>query len=299
MVSFDPTPFHQSTTIFTSINMLGLLISILSGGSHIHIDLLGTGAFALAALIPPFFSFPKLQQNSRIVISSLCVSVWSIKLALFLFYRALQVKTDARLDDTLNTFSGTVGFWFISTLWGIICSLPHALGSTSPYPGNVYSLIVGLTLFGLGLITETRADYQKWIFKQQWTTAGQTASFCNVGLWSISQHPNFLGNLLLWFGILVMNGPSLIEWGPLRNNNKIAFPSLIWKCRRLFIALLSPCFMFLLFHGQASGYITNSVQLALQKYGGKPNGLFEKYMKETPLIFPRNIMGWLYQALKL
>jgi len=299
MVSFDPTPFHQSASIFTLINLLGLLISIVSGGSHVHLDLLGTGAFAVASLLPPLVWIPKLQNNSRIMLSSMCVAVWSLKLAAFLFYRACKVKTDARLDDTLNTFSGTVGFWIISFLWGITCSLPHTLGSTSPYSGNSYSMGLGLILFILGWITETRSDYQKWMLKQ--SNVGKT-QFCNVGLWSVSQHPNFFGNLLLWLGILVMNADSLIEHHPLSRQNQLkaqSVASLVWRSRRLWIALLSPAFMFLLFNGQAKGSITNSVELAMKKYGGRPDGLFEKYIQETPLIFPRNLFTWLYQALKL
>jgi len=310
MMLFYSTPLYQSSLIFAFINGIGLFISILSG-SHIHLDLLGTGAFALAVLIPTFLTIPMLQSNTRIVLSSLCVAIWSMKLAFFLFYRALQVKTDARLDDTLHTLSGTIGFWIISFLWGIICSLPHTLGSTSISSiGNIYLKSIGVILFLLGFITETRSDYQKWMFKLQQPN-GRTSP-CTIGLWSISQHPNFFGNLLLWLGILIMNGDSLIECGRGRlwNPNKTlplstrlpssvsTILSLIWKARRLFLALLSPCFMYLLFHGQASGYITNSVQLAIQKYGGKPNGLFEKYIQETPLIFPRDIVGWLYQTLK-
>ena len=192
-----------------------------------------------------------------------------------------------------------VGFWIISFLWGITCSLPHTLGSTSPYPGHVYSRAFGLILFILGWITETRSDYQKWIFKH---SLADRAKFCNIGLWSLSQHPNFFGNLLLWLGILVMNADSLIERGLLVRHNPLraqSFASLLWNSRRLFLALLSPCFMFLLFHGQAKGSITNSVQLAIQKYGGRPDGLFERYIQETPLIFPRNLGAWLYQTLKL
>jgi steroid 5-alpha reductase family enzyme len=188
-----------------------------------------------------------------------------------------------------------VGFWFISFLWGMVCSLPHTLGSTSPYPGHPSSIVVGLILFILGWITETRSDYQKWMLKRSLHTP---VKFCNVGLWSISQHPNFFGNWLVWMGIWVMNADSLVE----RVSGKKYLSStpwtMLWRYRRLGIALLSPCFMFLLFHGQAKGYITNAVELAMKKYGGREDGLFEKYIQETPLLFPRDWGAWLYQTLK-
>ena len=47
-------------------------------------------------------------------------------------------------------------------------------------------------------------------------------------------------------------------------------------------ALLSPLFLFKLFHAQASGGFANTVELAVAKYGPS----FAEYMDNTPLIFP-------------
>ena len=98
---FDDAPLHQSSLIFLGTNVLGFLISCFTG-SHIHLDLLGTGAFALASL-PTLLS----SSCSRVRLSSAAVFVWGSKLASFLFFRALKVKTDGRLEDTLSTVSGT------------------------------------------------------------------------------------------------------------------------------------------------------------------------------------------------
>jgi hypothetical protein len=99
-IGFDNAPLQQSSLIFLATNALGFLISVFTG-SHIHLDLLGTGAFALASL-------PTLLSScSRVSLSSAAVFVWGSKLASFLFFRALKVKTDGRLDDTLSTVSGT------------------------------------------------------------------------------------------------------------------------------------------------------------------------------------------------
>jgi len=98
---FASIPFMQSVFIYAGANLFGFLISLLTG-SHLHLDLLGTGAFVLASL-PTLFS----ASCPRIFVSSAAVSIWGTKLAGFLFFRALRVKTDARLHDTLSTASGT------------------------------------------------------------------------------------------------------------------------------------------------------------------------------------------------
>eukprot|EP00985_Skeletonema_marinoi_P019782 scaffold11482_cov103-Skeletonema_marinoi.AAC.1 len=112
-----------------------MMISLIFPGMQYHLDLLGTGAFAVAS------SFMLLINglNSsllRVQISSLAVIIWSTKLAAFLFYRALKVKEDARLESTLSTKSGVVFFWLISFFWGAVSSLPHSLGVSSSLEGD-------------------------------------------------------------------------------------------------------------------------------------------------------------------
>ena len=275
MVSFSEAPFQTSTIMFAAANTLGFIISIFTG-SHLHLDLLGTGAFTIAS-IPGILA----PSSLRVLLSSGAVAIWGTKLASFLFFRALKVKTDVRLDETLSTTSGTASFWFISFLWGVICSLPHTIGTTSTSAGNPITLAIGSAVYVLGLATETKADYQKWVFKKQ-----NPGKFCNEGLWSISQHPNFFGNLLLWAGIYIMNIDGLIQ--PMNEGESIL--SVLTGSWKAWVALLSPLFMWSLFYGQSSGAILSSVELANKKYGSDVT--YNEYIKNVPLIIPR-IFDWL------
>ena len=103
--------------------------------------------------------------------------------------------------------------------------------------------------------------------------------------WSISQHPNFLGNLVLWAGILFMNATSLVE-----SSASTSVIDRVLRFKRLGFALLSPLFMWILFYGQSIGLITNSVALAKEKYGEDPN--YKKYVESVPLIIPRLFPSW-------
>jgi hypothetical protein len=122
-------------------------------------------------------------------------------------------------------------------------------------------LKAGAMLYGVGLLIETFADGQKYFFKQ-----AHPGQFTNVGLWSISQHPNFFGNLVLWAGIFVMNAPAMID--PLPKN--VSLWKRIWACRRLVVSLLGPWFMWTLFSGQAKGTLSKTMELASSKYGNDP-----------------------------
>ena len=91
-----------------------------------------------------------------------------------------------------------MGFWFVSFVWGWLTLLPHALGASAPKVENKVLRRSGLALFALGLATEVMADFQKFFFKRN------HKGFCDVGLWSVSQHPNWFGNLCLWSGITLI-----------------------------------------------------------------------------------------------
>ena len=273
----------QSTGIVGVANALGFALTLAFPHTHYHVDLLGTGAFALAAL-PSFMS----SSLPRIRCSAAAVILWSVKLAGYLLQRVLQSKHDARLDAQLSNPVSAAGFWWVSFLWGVVVSLPHTLGTTSSLaPGHdaPWTLCTGLALFGVGWITETLADYQKWTFKQQ----NPVNRFCNAGLWSVVQHPNWLGNLLLWSGILLINAPALVE-----PTFRTSLWQSIWSVRRLALALLGPGFLWILFEAQATGKIFDETRQAnLKKYGYGADLIYTKYIDNTPWILPSPVQLWL------
>ena len=64
--------------------------------------------------------------------------------------------------------------------------------------GSTILLTIGASVAFVGLLIETVADWQLWRFKQ----ARQTG-LCQVGLWSFSRHPNYLGEVVFWCGLSI------------------------------------------------------------------------------------------------
>lgn len=253
-----PGPLLRSIAVFSFINLLGLGTS-LATGSHLHLDLLGTGAFVVMA-------WATRGSDPRSHLSAAMIAVWSTRLASFLFYRALQLGHDARLDQTLSSPGGAVAFWVVSCIWGVITALPHTLGTgCARRPLSGLGAVAALTLCAFGLYWEVVADWQKWWFKADPANRGR---FCTVGLWSLSQHPNYFGNLCFWSGIFMLNAAPLAAQGKLR----------------LLVGALGPVFLAALFFGQASGTITNSVELAAARYSSDP--AYVAYVQEVPLLVP-------------
>ncbi|KAJ8599150.1 hypothetical protein CTAYLR_008291 [Chrysophaeum taylorii] len=247
----------RSAKVLGAANALGFGISVATG-SHVHLDLIGTGAFTVAAAATR-------GRALRTAVSATCVGAWATRLASFLFFRALKMGHDARLEETLSTVPGAFSFWLVSFAWGWLTMLPHTLAADNPRPPSLgpWSTIAGL-LFVVGIATEVSADFQKWAFKQQ---QDPKASFCNVGVWSVSQHPNYFGNLCLWTGIWLLNVPALL-----------ATPG------KLVASTLCPLFLTTLFVGQSAGWIGPALELADKKYGALPE--YQAYKANTPLIVP-------------
>ena len=280
LVSTMSNPFWKSFGIYLATDALGFIIS-LTTRSHVHLDLVGSGAFTLAAL-PTLLSSGAASVSTTQFYSSLAVTLWSTRLAGFLFYRATKVGHDMRLYDMLSNVPGMVQFWGITFLWNFFCAMPHNLGllSSSTTASDPIFLKTGGLVFCIGLIIETAADLQKFFFKKS-----NPGKFCNVGLWSISQHPHYLGNLILWAGIFIMNIPGLIETPEATTTATVTIWSKIWSYRKVFLSLLSPLFMWALFSGQAEGTATNAMQLASTKYGNDPE--YKRYLKQTAKIIPK------------
>ena len=262
----------RSAAIFGAANSLGFAISAMTG-SHVHIDLLGTGAFAAVAV--GTMGAGEIRQR----VSAGCIALWAVKLSGFLFYRALQTSHDGRLEDILSTASGAFGFWSISLAWGYMVALPHTLAAASSVAmrsrfGSFLDL-AGVGLFAAGLLLETSADYQKWMFKQD---ARNRGTFCDVGVWQLSQHPNWAGNLIMWTGIWMLNAQNLLA---ARNGSA-------WM--RLLGGALSPLFLLALFYGQATDNVAKQMALSDARYGG--DARYRAWRAETPLVIPTIESVW-------
>ena len=115
----------------------------------------------------------------------------------------------------------------------------------------------GLWVLGLGI--EIRADIAKWKFKADPANAGR---FIRDGLWSISRHPNYLGEILLWIGVFIIAAPALrgAQW----------------------VAVLSPVFVIILLT-RVSG-IPLLERKADARWGGDKD--YERYKARTPVLVP-------------
>ena len=142
-----------------------------------------------------------LLQTMLLVI----VLLWAIRLGSYLLSRILVTKVDHRFDDKRDSFVRFGTFWLLqaTAVWVIMLPITFAMGAEALLI-NMPFLIVGFAISLFGLIYETVADHQKTTFKKK-----NPKKLITHGLWATSRHPNYFGEILVWWGTLIVVLPYL------------------------------------------------------------------------------------------
>ena len=59
---------------------------------------------------------------------------------------------------------------------------------------------IGWSMWAVGFVIEAVSDYQKYIFRSD---PANNNKWITSGLWSIVRHPNYLGEIIMWFGLYI------------------------------------------------------------------------------------------------
>lgn len=195
-------------------------------------------------------------------ITATVIMLWGVRLASFLYIRIRTMKKDARFDSIRDNFLKFAQFWTLQgvSVWFIIGSSVHFISQETLPKVSPMVFGLGISLSILGLIVEAVADYQKFMFKN---IPSNEYTWTNVGLWKYSRHPNYLGEMLVWWGLWFAGIQS--------------FSGLGW------LSILSPLFItFLLLFVSGIPILErkNNTQ-----YAGNP--AYEQYKERTGLLFPK------------
>jgi steroid 5-alpha reductase family enzyme len=220
-------------------------------------DLVGSLSFCMVVALGLLLSDP---ADTRSVLLAACVVIWAARLGSFLFLRIRSDGGDRRFDKLKTRFLPFLTVWTLQGFWVIAtasCALA-AISSPNPLPLDLWAA-AGSALWLLGFGMEVIADRQKRIFRRDPENSGR---FIDSGLWSISQHPNYFGEILLWAGVAC-----------------IAFPVL--QGQQL-LTLLSPLVVVVLLT-RVSGIPTLD-GVARKRWGEDPR--WQHYVAVTPVLVP-------------
>ena len=169
------------------------------------------------------FSFPMMtlvywlmsdHVGMRQVLLLSMVSLWGLRLAIYLFGRTIKEKEDSRYT-ALRIQWGVrhnfymLRFYYFQATFAVILSIPFALMMMNG--NNALGVLdaIGMVLWSIGLTGETLADKQLKDFK---SAEENKRKICDYGLWHYSRHPNYFFEWLIWIAYFIMALSSPYGW---------------------------------------------------------------------------------------
>ena len=186
------------------------------------------------------------------------VIIWATRLSSFLFLRVKKSGEDVRFKKIKHSFSWFLMTFMLQGMWVFMCIFPALIVISSINSEINNYAIVGSIVWLFGFLFEIIADNQKSNFNKF-----NKGEFISNGLWSITRHPNYFGEFILWLGITIA--------------------SLGYIDNYKYVLLLTPIFVYLLLT-RVSG-VNLLEEIGEKRWGNSKE--YQKYKEKTPLFFPK------------
>ncbi|MFK8138108.1 MAG: DUF1295 domain-containing protein [Bdellovibrionales bacterium] len=248
--------FQTSFVVFSSMALLWLLSVILKNVSIV--DIFWGSSFSVAALSYMYQSSP-LGPSQLFFLGA--IFMWATRLSLYLAFRNYGKPEDRRYVKIRKNTGPS--FWWKSffTIFlfqgflSLVIGLPIAHFFYSGLPETSLIFYIGLTVIIAGTIYETVAD---WQLSQFLANDKNKNKVMDKGLWSLSRHPNYFGDFVVWWGIYIC---------------AISTGSGYWTA-------IGPLIMsFALYKFTGAGLLEEDIEERRPGY--------KEYVNQTPLFFPK------------
>jgi steroid 5-alpha reductase family enzyme len=231
-------------------------------------DLTGSLTFISSIAICFFYRGGRGMLSHRQKLLCCVVLFWAVRLGLFLFSRISNHP--GQIDDRFNKVRERLflfwNFWTIQGVWVFLTALPvfmaNELEAKDTMKHVTNTEMFGFLLWFIGFFFELIADIEKLKFNSK--NNANRKMFISTGLWKFSRHPNYFGEILLWFGVAIVSCVHMTSF------------------RQKLVCFLSPVFVaFLLIN--VSG-IPLLEKKGLEKW--KDNSDYANYVRDTPVLIP-------------
>ena len=196
---------------------------------------------------------------------NLCVIVWGLRLAIHIYIRNRGKGEDWRYINFRKLWSKhNIPHWLgaflqvfmLQGFFMFVVALP-VIHVNNAYSGVNVLTLLGVIIWITGFGFEAIGDYQLAAFKKNPQNKGKTMMY---GLWKYTRHPNYFGEMTMWWGIWLM---SVNFFTPVQTIISIISPvTITWLLTKV-----------------------SGVPLLESKY--KEDAAYQEYIKNTPAFFPR------------
>ncbi len=200
------SPFYQASLLILTIVTLLWIWSIFIKNVSI-VDIFWGFGFVI---INTSYVFMTGEINTRKILILILVSIWGLRLAIYLAYRNIGKGEDYRYQEFRKNYGPKRYWWFsyfqVFLLQGIlmmIVSLPLLGINSSNSNGSLNTLdYLGVLVWLIGFTFEAGGDFQLACFKKNTNNKGKVL---NTGFWKYTRHPNYFGDSTVWLAFAIFS----------------------------------------------------------------------------------------------
>ena len=200
VLTYNALPFKPYLNLLIADVLATIVVFIFSVGvnnASVYDPYWSVQPFVIGLLFGIKYGF-----NLYSLILFIAVTIWAVRLTInWMFEFKNLTYQDWRyihLKNTTGKFYGIinfVGIHLVPTLVVYACTLPLVYSIINKPTLNYFSLIfIAVCIFAVTL--QLVADTQMREYRKTKPT-----TFIRVGLWKYSRHPNYLGEILMWWGV--------------------------------------------------------------------------------------------------
>lgn len=216
-------------------------------------------AWGLGYMLICGYLFQTQARTSIPLLVYVLVSIWALRLSGHIFLRNRGKPEDHRYQQWRKDWGKTF-YWrsylqvylLQGLLMGVI-ALPIVTVGFSGAEHWTLSTYLGILLWGIGFFFQSVGDYQLAQFVKN---RRDKEAVLQTGLWKYSRHPNYFGEIAMWWGIYLITLPLPYWW----------------------LGMLGPWTITLLL------IFVSGIPLLEKRYEG--NKEYEDYKKRTSVLIP-------------
>lgn len=168
-------------------------------------------------IVNAFYQFMANELNLRRFIVLILVSVWGMRLSIYLAVRNIGKGEDARYTKFRRSYGEKRYWWFsffqvflLQAILMMIVSLPLlGIASDNSNDGLIFIDYLALVFWTIGFSFEAGGDYQLFRFKRNKLNKSKVL---DTGFWKYTRHPNYFGDTMIWWSYALFCMASGYYW---------------------------------------------------------------------------------------
>jgi len=211
--------------------------------------------FIFVSLFFYFYSNKDIRQTFVLTL----IFLWGLRLAAYIYIRNKDKDEDFRYKEWKQKWGKNLilksylRVFLIQGFFMFLISIPSVFVMSFSEKILSFKDLMGVAIWLLGFFFETVGDWQMYQFKKDFANKGK---IMDMGLWSLTRHPNYFGEVTMWWGIFLIS----------------------LSVRYFYIGIIGPLTISYLIL-KVSG-----IPLLEKKYEGRKD--FENYKKRVSAFFP-------------